>query len=229
MIGYARVSTGDQRTRRQVDELRAAGCICEEYASGADRARPVLAGLLRRGLARGDTLVVVKLDRLARSLEHLLEVVHTLEARGAYLRVLGDPIDTATPQGRFMLQMLGAVAELERALIRERVVSGLARASRDGRKGGKPRPAGTQTRRRCAGCGTPARMPISPACRVAAGGTLGWRASPTACCAVAAIVGENPRGDAALLSTARRHPLVHLHGRASAQGGTPGRAGGHAG
>ena len=123
-----------------MDELRAAGCaeVMEERASGADRQRPVLAALLRRGLQRGDTLVVVKLDRLARSLEHLLEVVRTLEARGAFLRVLGDPIDTATPQGRFMLQMLGAVAEFERALIRERVVSGLARAAREGRRGGNP-------------------------------------------------------------------------------------------
>src|SRR5690348_10636248 len=97
----------------------------------------MLAALLRR-IRRGETLVVVKLDRLARSLEHLLEVVRTLEARGAYLRVLGDPIDTATPQGRFMLQMLGAVAEFERALIRERVASGLARAAREGRRGGNP-------------------------------------------------------------------------------------------
>ena len=138
-IGYARVSTDDQRTLRQVDELRAAGCadVLEERASGGDRSRPVLAALLRR-LGRGDTLVVTKLDRLARSLEHLLEVVRGLEAKGAYLRVLGDPIDTATPQGRFVLQMLGAVAEFERALIRERVVSGLARAAREGRRGGNP-------------------------------------------------------------------------------------------
>ena len=140
MVGYARVSTEDQRTARQVDELNAAGCaeVVEERASGADRARPALAALLRRRLARGDTLVVVKLDRLARSLEHLLEVVRALEARGAFLRVLGDPIDTATPQGRFTLQMLGAVAEFERALIRERVRSGLARAAREGRRGGNP-------------------------------------------------------------------------------------------
>ncbi|MXP65646.1 recombinase family protein [Roseomonas sp. M0104] len=138
-IGYARVSTDDQRTLRQVDELRAAGCgdVLEERASGGDRSRPVLAALLRR-LGRGDTLVVTKLDRLARSLEHLLEVVRGLEAKGAYLRVLGDPIDTATPQGRLVLQMLGAVAEFERALIRERVVSGLARAAREGRRGGNP-------------------------------------------------------------------------------------------
>ncbi|MFL5280473.1 MAG: recombinase family protein [Rhodopila sp.] len=95
-----------------MDELRKAGCaeILEETASGADRSWPVLAALLRR-IRQGETLVVVKLDRLARSLEHLLEVVRTLEAHGAFLPVLGDPIDTATPQGRFMLQMLGAVAD----------------------------------------------------------------------------------------------------------------------
>jgi DNA invertase Pin-like site-specific DNA recombinase len=139
LIGYGRVSTGGQSVQRQVDELRKAGCaeILEETASGADRSRPVLATLLRR-IRRGETLVVVKLDRLARSLEHLLDVVRTLEARSASLRVLGDPIDTATPQGRFMLQMLGAVAEFERALIRERVASGLARAAREGRHGGNP-------------------------------------------------------------------------------------------
>ena len=138
-IGYARVSTSDQDTGRQFDELRAAGCtiLHQEHASGARRARPVLAALLRQ-IGQGDTLVVVKLDRLARSLEHLLEVVRTLEGRGAFLRVLGDPIDTATPQGRFMLQMLGAVAEFERSLIRERVASGLARAARLGRRGGNP-------------------------------------------------------------------------------------------
>lgn len=139
LIGYARVSTEDQRTARQADELRGAGCeeVHEERASGADRQRPVLARTLRR-VGRGDTLVVVKLDRLARSLEHLLDTVRGLEAKGAYLRILGDPIDTATPQGRFMLQMLGAVAEFERALIRERVLSGLARAASEGRRGGNP-------------------------------------------------------------------------------------------
>jgi Resolvase, N terminal domain len=108
LIGHARVSTGGQSVQRQVDELHKAGCaeILEETASGADRNRPVLAALLRR-IRRGETLVVVKFDRLARSLEHLLEVVRILEARGAYLRVLGDPIDTTTPQGRFISQNEG--------------------------------------------------------------------------------------------------------------------------
>src|SRR4051812_42908942 len=166
-LGYARVSSGEQSAARQVDELRAASWaeVLEETASGGDRGRPVLATLLRR-LRRGDTLVVVKLDRLPRSLEHLLEVVRGLEARGAYLRVLGDPIDTATPQGHFMLQLLGAVAEFERALIRERVASGWRAAWRGPRAragAAATRPWSRATRRRCAACGTPARTPTSPA------------------------------------------------------------------
>src|SRR5439155_1002488 len=81
----------------------------EEHASGADRARPVLARLLRE-IAAGETLVVVRLDRLARSVSHLLAVIEQLAAKGAYFRSLRDPIDTTTPQGMFSLQVLGAVA-----------------------------------------------------------------------------------------------------------------------
>src|SRR5271166_7026654 len=117
LIGYARVSTEDQGTDPQLDELRAAGCstVLEEHASGADRSRPVLARLLR-DIAAGETLVVVRLDRLARSISHLLAVIEHLEARSAHFRSLRDPIDTTTPQGMFSLQVLGAVAQLERAL-----------------------------------------------------------------------------------------------------------------
>ena len=116
LIDYARVSTGEQTVDPQLVELRKAGCtlIHEEQASGADRTRPALARLLAR-IGPGDTLVVVRLDRLAHSLAHLLQVIESLEARGAHFRSLGDPIDTATPQGRFSLQVMGAVAELERA------------------------------------------------------------------------------------------------------------------
>jgi DNA invertase Pin-like site-specific DNA recombinase len=105
LIGYARVSTEDQDTDPQGDELRAAGCaiVLEEYASGADRARPVLARLLRE-IHPGETLVVVRLDRLARSVSHLLAVIEQLEAKGAHFRSLHDPIDTSTPQGMFSLQ-----------------------------------------------------------------------------------------------------------------------------
>src|SRR3954454_15819115 len=139
LIGYARVSTDDQGTDPQVDELRAAGCaaVLEEQASGADRSRPVLARLLRE-IQPGETLVVVRLDRLARSVSHLLAVIEQLEARGAHFRSLRDPIDTSPPQGMFSLQVLGAVAQLERALIPERTKAGLSAARSRGRVGGNP-------------------------------------------------------------------------------------------
>src|SRR5271170_2459439 len=139
MIGYARVSTEEQGIDPQCDELRAAGCatVLEEHASGADRGRPVLARLLR-DIAAGETLVVVRLDRLARSVSHLLSVIEQLEASGAHFRSLRDPIDTATPQGMFSLQVLGAVAQLERALIAERTKAGLRAARSRGRVGGNP-------------------------------------------------------------------------------------------
>jgi DNA invertase Pin-like site-specific DNA recombinase len=137
--GHARVSTEEQGTDPQRHELRAAGCtaILEEHASGADRGRPVLARLLR-DIRPGDTLVVVRLDRLARSVGHLLAVIEQLEAGGAPFRSLRDPIDTATPQGMFSLQVLGAVAQLERALIAERTKAGLHAARARGRVGGNP-------------------------------------------------------------------------------------------
>jgi DNA invertase Pin-like site-specific DNA recombinase len=139
LIGYARVSTEEQGTDPQLDELRAAGCsaILEEHASGADRSRPVLARLLRE-IRPGETLVVVRLDRLARSVSHLLAVIEQLEASGAHFRSLRDPIDTTTPQGMFSLQVLGAVAQLERALIAERTKAGLRAARSRGRVGGNP-------------------------------------------------------------------------------------------
>src|SRR5262245_58546716 len=95
LIGYARVSTEEQGTDPQADELKAAGCgtIHHEHASGADRSRPVLARLLRT-IRAGETLMVVRLDRLARSVSHLLAVIEQLEARGAHFRSLRDPIDT---------------------------------------------------------------------------------------------------------------------------------------
>jgi DNA invertase Pin-like site-specific DNA recombinase len=139
LIGYARVSTEEQGTDPQLDELRAAGCatILEERASGADRTRPVLARLIR-DIRPGETLVVVRLDRLARSVSHLLAVIEQLEASGAHFRSLHDPIDTSTPQGMFSLQVLGAVAQLERALIAERTKAGLSAARARGRVGGNP-------------------------------------------------------------------------------------------
>ena len=106
----------DQTPLPQSEALQSAGCveIFEEHASGGNRARPVLARVLER-IGKGDTLVVVRIDRLARSLSHLLEVIERLEARGAFFRSIQDPIDTGSPQGKFTLQVLGAAAEFERA------------------------------------------------------------------------------------------------------------------
>lgn len=139
LIGYGRVSTLDQDTRSQYEQLTAAGCtlIFEETASGGDRQRPELAEALAR-VRRGDTLVVTRIDRLARSLAHLLEVIEALRGKGAHFRSLADPIDTSSPQGIFTLQVLGAAAEFERALIRERTRAGLASARAAGRVGGNP-------------------------------------------------------------------------------------------
>ena len=139
LIGYARVSTDEQATEAQEIELRSAGCnqIVQEHGSGASRVRPALAKLLRE-LGPGDTLVVVRLDRLARSVSHLLEVIEDLSAKGAHFRSLRDPIDTSTPQGMFSLQVLGAVAQLERALISERTKAGIRAAKAKGRLPGNP-------------------------------------------------------------------------------------------
>lgn len=136
LIGYARVSTDEQDTFAQLTELRRAGCmtIFEDRASGASRSRPKLANALA-AVGQGDTLVVVRIDRLARSLSHLLEMVEALREKGAYFRSINDPIDTSSPQGMLMTQMLGAFAEFERALIRERTRAGLKAAlSREIRK-----------------------------------------------------------------------------------------------
>jgi DNA invertase Pin-like site-specific DNA recombinase len=99
LIGYARVSTEDQMTDAQLIELKAAGCVMihQEQGSGASRARPVLAQLLKE-IRAGDVLVVVRLDRLARSVSHLLEVIEGLEKKGAHFKSLQDPIDTSTPR-----------------------------------------------------------------------------------------------------------------------------------
>ena len=139
LLGYARVSTEDQATDAQTDELRAAGCaaIYQEHGSGASRARPELARLMRE-IRPGDVLVVVRLDRLARSVSHLLEVIERLEESGAHFRSLRDPIDTSTPQGMFSLQVLGAVAQLERALISERTKAGIKAAQARGKLSGNP-------------------------------------------------------------------------------------------
>ncbi|ABS06165.1 recombinase family protein [Kineococcus radiotolerans] len=139
LIGYARVSTGDQDAALQQDALVAAGCaqVLTDMASGALTSRPQLEVALQ-GMGPGDTLVVWRLDRLGRSLRHLLEVVDGLAARGVGFRSLTESIDTTTATGRLVLHLFGALAEFERDLVRERTEAGLAAARSRGRRGGRP-------------------------------------------------------------------------------------------
>ena len=125
MIGYARVSTHDQDTALQLDALHNAGVhqIYEEKASGANIKRPVLWQAIS-ALRTGDTLVFYKLDRVARSLSDLLQILEKVELAGATIKSLTEPIDTTTAAGRLMLQILGSMAEFERSLIRERSIAG---------------------------------------------------------------------------------------------------------
>ena len=139
LVGYARVSTIDQNLTLQRDALTGAGCgkILVEQMSGAVTDRPELMAAL--GFMRaGDTLVVWKLDRLARSMKQLIETVDELRAKGIGFRSLTEALDTTTPQGRLVFHMFGALAEFERGLIRERTQAGLAAARRVGRTGGRP-------------------------------------------------------------------------------------------
>lgn len=139
LLGYARVSTDDQTARLQLDALEAAGCerTFSEPASGATAERPVLSELLSHS-REGDTLVVWRLDRLGRSLPHLIETVQKLEDAGVALKSLTEGIDTTTPNGRLIFHLFGALAQFERELIRERTMAGLAAARARGRKGGRP-------------------------------------------------------------------------------------------
>lgn len=138
-VGYARVSTAGQDEALQLDALEQAGCdrVFTDHVSGATTSRPALAELLGM-IRRGDALVIWRLDRLGRSLRHLLEVVGDLEQRGVALRSLSESIDTATPAGRLVFHTFGALAEFERDLIRERTKAGLAAARARGRVGGRP-------------------------------------------------------------------------------------------
>lgn len=140
-IGYARVSTLDQNADLQLQRLNDAGCdrVIVEKASGAKSDRPELQRVLTDMLRQGDTLVIWKLDRLARSLKQLIQTAEDLKGRGIGLVSLTDAIDTSSPGGMLVFHMLGAIAEFERALIRERTVAGLAEARRKGRRGGRPR------------------------------------------------------------------------------------------
>ncbi len=139
LVGYARVSTQEQNTALQVAALRSAGVseIYEESGSGAKLDRPVLWTCLD-SLKPGDQFVFYKLDRVARSLSDLLRILAQVERAGASIRSLTEPIDTTTAVGRLMVQILGAMAEFERSLIRERCMAGQREAMARGVHCGKP-------------------------------------------------------------------------------------------
>jgi len=137
-VGYARVSSNDQSLDIQLQQLQFAGCdqVYQEKASGADDSRTELA----RALAycqKGDTLTVCKLDRIARSTKHLLQIVDILEKKGVAFRILNINLDTATPTGKLMLTILGAVATFEREIMLERQGEGIKRAQAAGVYKGK--------------------------------------------------------------------------------------------
>jgi DNA invertase Pin-like site-specific DNA recombinase len=138
-IGYGRVSTRDQHPEAQHDALRAAGCddVSIDKASGKLARRPELDRALLSANRTGDQLVITKLDRLSRSLEHLIELSNDLQTRGVDLVVLDQGIDTSTAVGRMFFQILGSIAEFEHALMAERTIDGLAAARARGRTGGQ--------------------------------------------------------------------------------------------
>ena len=139
LVGYARVSTQEQDLALQLDALHGAGCerVFEEKASGAQRDRPALKAALDY-MREGDTLVVWKLDRLARSLKQLIETVEAFAGRGIGLRSLTEAIDTTTAGGKLVFHIFAALAEFERGVIRERTLAGLQAARARGRVGGRP-------------------------------------------------------------------------------------------
>ena len=140
LLGYARVSTDQQDHALQLDALRAAGCdkVFVETGSGTRTDRPELAKVLEQA-RQDDVLVVWRLDRLARSLRHLIDIADDLNRRGVALKSITESIDTTTPSGRFMFNILGALSSMEREIIVERTRAGLiAAAARGRRMGGRP-------------------------------------------------------------------------------------------
>ena len=139
LFGYARVSTTAQDEALQIDALNKAGVdrVYTDHASGATESRPALDEMLHQ-LRAGDTIVIWRLDRLGRSLRHLIELVSELERRGVGLRSLNESIDTSTPGGKLLFHVFAALAEFERDLIRERTNAGLDAARARGRVGGRP-------------------------------------------------------------------------------------------
>ena len=145
LIGYARISTADQNLNLQEDALKSAGCdrVFSDTASGATAERVGLKAAIEF-LREGDVLVVWRLDRLGRSLQHLLETVSALEARKIVFKSLSESLDTTSSGGKFFFQVFGALSEFERNLIRERTHAGLKAARARGRLGGRPKALDSQ-------------------------------------------------------------------------------------
>lgn len=150
LLGYARVSTTDQTPRLQLDELHAAGCarVWTDHATGTRADRPQLTAVLDH-LRAGDTLIVWRFDRLARSLTDLIAIATRLHEQDVGLRSMREQIDTTTPGGRLIFHVFGALAEFESDLVRERTTAGLAAARARGRRGGR-RPVMTQAKTQAA-------------------------------------------------------------------------------
>ncbi|RWD44082.1 recombinase family protein [Mesorhizobium sp.] len=140
LVGYARTSTTDQKAglEAQLRDLDQAGCtkVFREEVSSVATNRPQLGAVLE-WVREGDTLVVTKLDRLARSVADLVSITTALKAKGAGLRILAMNLDTATPTGKLMLNLLGSIAEFERELMLERQREGIAKAKADGKYAGR--------------------------------------------------------------------------------------------
>lgn len=138
-IGYARVSTDGQDHALQLDALNAVGCekVFTEIGSGSRADRAELAKLLEQA-REGDTLVIYRLDRLGRSLRHLIDLSEDLQRRGIALHSLTENIDTSSPAGRFLFAILGSLGQMEIEILRQRTKAGLAAAAARGRRGGRP-------------------------------------------------------------------------------------------
>ena len=151
LIGYARISTNDQTLNLQQDALEKVGCteIFTDTASGTKADRPGLDQALKY-VRSGDSLVVWKLDRLGRSLKHLIKTIRTLNERNIGFKSLTENIDTTTSGGKLIFHIFGALAEFEREIIRERTKAGLAAARARGRLGGRPKTTALNTKKKVA-------------------------------------------------------------------------------
>lgn len=139
-IGYARVSTQDQNLNLQLEALENVGCekIYQEKISGTKKSRPELDKMIEQ-FRQGDELYIWRLDRLGRSLKHIIDLVLNLSEKGIIIKGLSDGVDTSTTSGRLFLNIMASLAEYERELIRERTYAGLQSARARGRTGGRPK------------------------------------------------------------------------------------------